>query len=928
MDVDAFLRELRADPAYAGQIVHVHEVPARRADWAPVNHPALARVQPLLERLEIARLYRHQADAVQAALEGRDVWLATGTASGKSLGYILPILERLRADPAARVLLLFPTKALCQDQYTHFAAALARAGLADRLAGVLDGDTPAALRRRLRDGAACIFSNPDMLHAAILPQHGRWAGFFGGLRLVVLDELHAYSGIFGTNMALLLERLRRVCAHYGTRPLYIAASATIANPKALADRLTGRDGVLIAADGSPRGRRVYVFWNPPRRRATDWRSRRSANVEAHELLVRLLRRGAPTIVFSKARVTAEMIYRYARESLLVEAPELADRITPYRGGYRPEDRRAIERRLFGGELLGVSTTPALELGIDVGGLEASVIVGYPGTRASFFQQAGRAGRRAGDALVVLIGLDTAVNQYVMSRPDYLFARSVEEAVLDPGNPFVACGQLRCAAHELPLTQGELAAYGPWAATALEVLAGQGKVRCVDGRWHHASAEVPQHEVPLRASVGANVLIQEQDGGEVIGEVDRFDASPLVHPHAVYLHHGDTYIVESLDLERNLAVVRREEVDYYTQPHGGEDVHHIDQQLRSRPFGRGRAAWGEVTVYGRTYAYEKIRFYELDEVSVHPLKLPTLALETQALWIVPDEALLEAVRRDGLDAHSGLRGIGYATRMLLPLFMTCDTLDFSHTVGAVNAPWQAVFIYERFPLGLGFTAKAYERLGEILPAVREAIRACPCEAGCPCCVGKPLRGFTTWNVERGESSIPSKAAALRILEGLLGDDTALAQPDDGRLVDGDEARRLAVAQTLRRRLERQREPLVMHAIRPAPAVETACPAPEVPAALAVADVARRAQRRGAAARDLQKRLAKKLDLDGLPPSAPKPAPPPGMSLPGGSNLRPTAFPGRPAPAAAPPRPLVAGDCLAARARKRLAEQRGKTQDAGE
>ncbi|HOF87588.1 MAG TPA: DEAD/DEAH box helicase, partial [Armatimonadota bacterium] len=664
----------------------------------------------------ITQLYSHQTTAITAARNGADVLVATGTASGKSLCYQIPIIERVLDDPAATALLLFPTKALCQDQFRGLHAALEAAGLPEVPAGVYDGDTPSATRRQLRDGANLILTNPDMLHAGILPRHARWASFLARLRVVVLDELHVYSGIFGSNMANVLRRLERLCAHYGARPQYLACSATVGNPRELSRAVTGRDVTLVDEDGGPHGKRTYVLWNPPRERARAWRGRRSANVEAHALMALLVANGVRTITFSKAKMTAEMIHRYVSARLRETAPHLLGALAPYRGGYLPEERREIERRLFNGELLGVSTTKALELGINIGGLDASILVGYPGTLAAFFQQAGRAGRATDDALVVLVGLDTPANQYVMSHPEYLFARPVEEAALDPDNPFVVTGHLRCATHELALPDAEVGRFGAYALTALEVLEQNQKVRRIDGRWYHAARELPQAEISLRSYSDANVVIEDVDSGKILGALDKFDASPLLHPGAIYLHAGDTWQVLTLDLERNIARVKRVEVDYYTQPLGGTDIHHIDQCLREKPFGAGRAYWGEVTAHFHNWGYEKVRFYELDALSRHAVDLPSFSLETMAVWIVPPEALMARVRAAGLDAFNGLRGVGYAARMLLPLFITCDTLDFSHSIGSANSEWNAIFIYERYPLGLGFTEKAYDLLHEILPAV--------------------------------------------------------------------------------------------------------------------------------------------------------------------------------------------------------------------
>lgn len=893
MDFLCFLDEIRRSPDYAGQIVYVHEVPARPARLAPPDFPLAAELRPVLERRGIDRLYIHQARAIQAVRDGLDVLITTGPASGKTLCYLLPILESLLHSPDATAMVLSPTKALSQDQFGAFKEALDCCSIAEAPSGVYDGDTPARLRRNLRDRGRVIFTNPDMLHAALMPQHGRWARFLANLRFVVVDEIHVYNGIFGANVANLFRRFARLWRHYAASPQLIACSATIANPAELARHVTGRDMVVVDEDGSPQGRRIYVLWNPPRVRPGRYRSRRSANVEAHELMAELIKRGAATITFSKAKMTAEMIYRYVREALENQAPHLASRVAAYRGGYLPPDRRAIEKRLFSGELLGVSTTPALELGIDVGELDATIIVGYPGTLASFFQQAGRAGRRERDALVILVGLDTAINQYIMSNPNYLFGRPVERAVVDEANPFVVSAHLRCAAHELPLAAEELRLFGPHASLAVRVLEETGKVKRIGDRWYHSSAEVPQHEVSLRTFSDANVVIQDIQTGEALGEIDKYDAQPILHPHAIYMHQGDTYQVLELDLDRNIATVQRVEVDYYTDPIGGTDVHHVDHCLREKPFGTGRACWGEVTAYFSTIGYEKVRFYSLDAVSQHALDLPTMVLETMAFWLIPPEELMEEVAAAGLDAHAGLRGIGYATRMLLPLFITCDTFDFSHSIGSANTPWNTVFVYERYPLGMGFTEKAYERLGQIMPAVLEHIRKCPCQRGCPCCVGKPLRAYATWNVERGEGHIPAKPAAIAILEGLLGDGSRLHEPDCDALADTDAAADLRLERALRRHLERTGEPQVLHPILPDPPVGYPPPAPS--SATARPDVERRIAGAREFARKLRRKLASQEAINGLPPTAPRARPPAGMRV-RGSNAPPTAFPGRPVPGA--------------------------------
>lgn len=709
------------------------------------------------------------------------------------------------------------------------------------LTGVFDGDTPAAMRRKLRDEASIILTNPDMLHAGLLPQHTRWAEFLRHLKYVVVDELHTYGGLFGSNAANLFKRFERVCEHYGSRPQFVFCSATIANPVDIARKLTGREPVLIDQDGSPRGAKTYVFWNPPRVRQRRLKTRRSANVEAHELMTDLVRSQVPTIAFSKAKVTAELIYRYVVESLEKLAPPLAKKIAPYRGGYLAEDRREIERKLFSGELLGVSTTPALELGIDIGGLDASIIVGYPGTLAGFFQQAGRAGRRDRESLVILVAIDTSVNQYVMNHPEYIFGRPIERLVIEPENPYILSGHLRCAAYELPISEAEAGSFGEHARLVLDVLTEQHKLNKVGDKWYHASDDVPQHEVSLRDICDKNVAIIDIDTGRVIGELNKYDAQPIIHPDAIYMHQGDTYLVLELDLDRMICHVKKVDVDYYTQPLGGTDVHHIDQPLRECEFGTGKAYFGEVTSYFRNTEFEKIHFYTLDAVSRHPLKLPTWQLQTMAFWITPPEDLVREMIADGFDVHRALMGIGYATRMILPLFIQCETLDFSHSsCTAINAPWHTMFIYERYPHGLGFTEQAFAILGDVILAVRDRIKTCDCTNGCPCCVGKPLRAFSTWNTERGEASIPSKRSALRLLDGLIGDGSNLRTPQSDHLTLNDDEKRALLERGIRRRLEKLGDPEVFHPIDPQPQV--GFPEVEKPAATTDADVARRAFKR--------------------------------------------------------------------------------------
>ncbi|MCU0727385.1 MAG: DEAD/DEAH box helicase, partial [Planctomycetes bacterium] len=511
--VAAFLRDYLASPGGRARVVHVREEPAREAHYAEPSEPLSPAIRAVLAARGAERLYTHQARALDLAAARRDFLVATGPASGKTLCFLLPLLARLAENPDATALLLYPTKALARDQFLAVERALGDGGFTGVTAGVFDGDTPSNLRRRLRDRARILLTNPDTLHAAILPAHGRFASFLARLSTVVVDEIHVYRGIFGANASWLFRRLFRVARHHGAAPLVIAATATLANPAEHAARLLGRPLELLAGDGSPRGHRTFLLVNPPRVRDTKVRSRRSANIEAAEVFAALLRRGVRAIAFSKAKITAEMIARYAAE----EAPALAARISPYRAGLLPEERRAVEEGLIAGRLLGVSATPALELGIDVGGLDAAVIAGWPGRLSSFLQQAGRAGRRGDDSLVVFVALDTPANQWVLRHPGEIFERPVEEVVFDRGNPFVLLAGLRCAAFELPVAPEEARGIHPDAESALEVLAENRKLHAAGGRFHHCAPEVPAHEISLRDRTDRNVVVVEEGSQRVIGE---------------------------------------------------------------------------------------------------------------------------------------------------------------------------------------------------------------------------------------------------------------------------------------------------------------------------------------------------------------------------------------------------------------------------
>lgn len=752
------------------EIAHLEHLPEREAVHADLSEPLPEALQRLLEAQGIERLYVHQARAIEHARAGEHVAVATGTASGKSLAYHLPILERLLLDPEAIALYLFPTKALAQDQLRGLERFrdLSPALRPILRAGTYDGDTPTSARRRLREEANAILTNPDMLHQGILPYHSRWARVFSNLRYVVVDEMHTYRGIFGSHVANVLRRLRRVARHYGADPQFLLSSATIRNPGEQAALLVSDEVRVVDQDGAPRGPKLFAFWNPMPR-GGDTPGRASASVEAERILVSLMRRDVQTIVFTKSRIAAELIYRYTRERLANDPDGLADRLSPYRGGYLPEERRAIERRLFDGELRGVVATNALELGIDVGTLDAAVLVGFPNTIASTWQQAGRAGRSQGASLAVVIAYDDPIDQYLMRHPEYFFAQSPESAVLDPENPYVLASHLACAAYELPLAPEDEALFGARAPRLAALLEEEGTLTSLDGRRYWAQPDYPAGKVSLRTiSDDTYSILDVKRENAVIANVDAISALELVYPEAIYLHEGNTYFVRELDLEQKVAYVEAREVDYYTQPVLDTRLKLLETRETKR-YGDAEIGFGQADVNWATVAMKKIRFRSLDAIGYHPLELPRLNLDTVAFWIRPDEAARAAVRVKGLNPAEGLSGLRNLLITLLPLHVMCDRPDLGGILNSSNLGEQALFIFDRYPGGLGYSERGYAIVGELLSSSLALVEDCPCELGCPSCVGMPvLRPAQQQDYDlNGGWPIPSKAATVLLLRRLLG-----------------------------------------------------------------------------------------------------------------------------------------------------------------
>ena len=753
MDLDRLVRGWVQDPNLDGELAHLESLPARPAIFGELDPPLSGALAQRLAEHGIERLYRHQARAVQAIRSGTHSVLVSGTASGKSLSYQIPIAEAILENPRTTSLLIFPIKALAQDQLRSLTG-LRIPGL---VAATYDGDTSQEDRTWARRHANIILTNPDMLHFGMLPHHGRWADFFLRLKYLVIDEMHVLRGIFGSHVAHVLRRLRRIAAHYGTEPTLIFTSATIGNPGQLAGRLSGLDVEVLQGDDSPQGAKLIALWNPPLVEDGP-RRRRSAMAEATDLFVDLVRHHQHTIVFSRSRKATELIYKWANDRL--DAP-LAERIAPYRGGYLPADRRRIEAALFAGELLGVTATNALELGIDVGNLDAAIINTFPGTLASFWQQVGRAGRSQEHSLGVLVGGEDALDQYYMTHPRQLFTRPPESAVVNPDNPLVVEAHTACAAHELPLQPDDQRFLGDSMEEAANRLVQAGDLRLRQGRLYWARRTRPAGSVSIRTSGGSAFSVLDVAAGELLGTLEESQTFNQAHPGAVYLHQGDTFVVAELDLAGREVRTHPEEVDYYTQSQDEKhlEILHIHDR---RPVGPLTQHLGSVRVESHVVAFKRKRIGSGEVLGFQALDLPPVQFETDAVWwTIPDGVYSDA----GLAHHDvpgTLHAAEHAAIAMLPLFAICDRWD----IGGLSTPFHpetgigTIFIYEAYPGGAGISPIAFNVGVNHLQATREMVNGCPCEDGCPSCVQSPKCGNFNEPL--------SKEGAVRFLATALAD----------------------------------------------------------------------------------------------------------------------------------------------------------------
>jgi DEAD/DEAH box helicase domain-containing protein len=779
-------------------VTAVRRLAAVAARYAPFPDTLDERLRDVLVSRGIGQLYSHQAQAIEHALGGRDVVVITPTASGKTLCYNAPVLHSILQEPASRALYLFPTKALAQDQLVELQTLCemlaaprhgsGREGPGERI-GVFtyDGDTPQDARRAIRARAHIVLSNPDMLHSGILPHHPRWAKLFENLRYVVIDELHVYRGVFGSHLCNVLRRLRRVCRHYGSDPVFVCSSATIANPRELAERLAERPFELVDESGAPRGEKFFVFVNPP---VVNHQLgiRRSYLGETRRIASEFLKRRLQLIVFTQSRLATEILTTYLKDGFDGE-PGSQDRIRGYRGGYLPGRRREVEKGLRDGAVRAVVSTNALELGIDIGALDVSVMAGYPGTIAATWQRAGRAGRRAGRSAAVMVASSAPLDQFVVRNPSYFFDASPERALIDPDNLHILVDHLKCAAFEIPFGTSE--AFGRHdLQEILGLLAEQGLVHrteatggpdgsAAEGQWVWTSESYPADAVSLRSISSDNfVVVDTTRETRVIGETDFTSGPATLHPKAIYIVEGQLYQVEQFDFDGRKAFVREIDCDYYT-----DAITHTRVTILDRFAGDGRRTNGEVHVVSRVVGFKKIKFYTNENVGSGELDLPEQQMHTTSYWLTIPAQALQSLPYELDDRRDGVVGLAYAIRQVAQLLLMCDrydigiSIDMDSAVDAVGRPGTLspglssakspqIFVYDNYPGGIGFSAPLFGMHGELLEGTRRLIAECDCESGCPGCVG-PV----------GDTGPLAKTAALGILDLLMAEPIAAVAGHD-------------------------------------------------------------------------------------------------------------------------------------------------------
>src|SRR4051794_29830546 len=734
----------------------IHHQPASEGQFAAIPAGVDARLRTALEQRGITRLFTHQADAFDAIEAGKNVVIVTPTASGKTLCYNLPVLNLVLRDDAARAMYLFPTKALAEDQLHEFHGAVEQMGSEIR-AFTYDGDTPQDARKAIRQKANVVLTNPDMLHSGILPHHTRWARYFENLKYVVIDELHYYRGVYGSHLANLLRRLRRICEFYNSKPQFICCSATIANPLDLAQSLTGESFELIPHNGAPRGEKFFIFYNPPvvnRHLGI----RRSYIPETRRLAMTFIEHNLQTLVFANNRLATEVLVTYLKDAC-DKGPLPSETVRGYRGGYLPRERREIERQIRDGKVRAVVATNALELGIDIGSLDAVVMAGYPGTIASSWQRAGRAGRRQSTSAAVMVASSAPLDQYIVEHPDYFFGRSPEHAYINADNLEILLAHLKCAAFELPVREGET--FGRHDTSELcRFLEEGGFLHRSAGAWHWTQDSYPANAVSLRAVTSDNFVVIDITGeAKVIAEVPFPTALTTLHEKAIYLHERNQFHVERFDYDERKAYVKSVDCDYYTDAIDYTQVQLL-QEFEAEPWQGAKRAYGDVRVNTQVVGFKKIKFYTNENVGAGKLSMPEQEMHTTAFWLhFPAEFLARLAEYTPTEKQAGITGLGNALQTVGALLLMCDPRDLGVALSEEIAGGAAVFepnlyLYDAYPGGIGQSGPLYRMTAQLLRQTAELLEGCGCDAGCPSCVG-PV----------GEVGERGKEVARRILGAL-------------------------------------------------------------------------------------------------------------------------------------------------------------------
>jgi DEAD/DEAH box helicase domain-containing protein len=735
--VHELIKKLEDDPAFMSCVTRWEHVPAREGSYAPLPEDLDGQIRSALGDRGITRLYSHQAESYRAARDGRDFVVVTPTASGKTLCYNLAVLQSIIESPESRALYLFPTKALSQDQQSELNESVMAGELPVKIV-TYDGDTPVSLRVAARDKGQIVISNPDMLHAGVLPNHPKWIKFLRNLKYVVIDEVHTYRGIFGSHMTNLVRRLKRIASFYGSDPTFICCSATIGNPGQLANRIVEKEMLLIDRNGAPTGEKHLVLYNPPLVDRVQGIRRGVVN-ESQKLALMFLRAGVKTIVFSRSRVRTELIASYINKSLAnVYNENERIRVEAYRGGYLPSERRAIERGLRDGSIHGVVSTNALELGIDIGGLDAAVLGGYPGSVASAWQQAGRAGRRTTVSLAVIVASSAPLDQYIVKHPEYFLGRAPESGFVDPDNMYVLTDHLKCAVFELPFR--DRAGFPEESDAVLEYLEEGGVIRKTGDAYYWADRSYPAEEVSLRSATSDNVIIVDTTKGrhEVIGEMDRPSAKELIFDNAIYIHRGNQFVVTQLDLENRRCYVEQTDVNYFTDALVKRDIKVLEEDERHALAGCSVVV-GDILVRSQVAKFKKLRYRTHENVGYGEISLPEEEMHTRSVVLVfPEKTTAGAAiaQLDTAEIGPALSRIGTLIRNVAPVFLLCDPRDIgvAERVRDPHFEAPALYVYDSYPGGSGLSEAFLTRIDAILAASVELLHGCPCAEGCPSCVG--------------------------------------------------------------------------------------------------------------------------------------------------------------------------------------------------